>query len=154
MLKAEQEQVGGESRSMTLFSRLDARKPRQVLPLAQRLLAISALALLANEAHSQEILKAGEPLLIMTSDGQVVGLLGEHGQSFRGIPYAAPPTGSLRFRLAQAPRKWTRPHDARVNGAACQQILDPDGAERRALDNIPSRQFEHADATRFADLPK
>lgn len=126
MLKAEQEQVCGDSRSMTLFSRLDARKPRQVLPLAQRLLAISALALLPNGAHSQQILKAGEPLLIMTSDGPVIGLQGEHGQSFRGIPYAAPPTGSLRFRLAQAPLKWTRPHDARVNGAACPQILDPD----------------------------
>ncbi|XP_022828340.1 esterase B1-like [Spodoptera litura] len=42
--------------------------------------------------------------------------------SFKGIPYAAPPIGPLRFKDPQPPLSWTEVRDARSHGAICPQI--------------------------------
>ncbi|XP_035450696.2 juvenile hormone esterase-like [Spodoptera frugiperda] len=41
--------------------------------------------------------------------------------SFKGIPYAAPPIGELRFKDPQPPLSWTKVRDARSHGAICPQ---------------------------------
>ncbi len=54
--------------------------------------------------------------------GKLEGELGPHGVSvFRGVPYAAPPVGKLRFRATQAVASWSGVADARkFRGAASQ----------------------------------
>ena len=92
----------------------------------RRLIVVAAFALASNWAHCQDFLKPGTPVIVVTTDGPVVGLQAEHVQFFRGIPYAAAPINELRFRPAASPVKWTHPRDARVSGAACPQVLDLD----------------------------
>ena len=49
---------------------------------------------------------------IPTEYGPVQGLV-ENGLSvFRGIPFAAPPVGDLRWRAPQPPQKWVQPRAA------------------------------------------
>jgi para-nitrobenzyl esterase len=42
---------------------------------------------------------------------------------FRGVPYAAPPTGELRFRAPAPPEPWTGTRDARRFGPTSPQLL-------------------------------
>src|SRR2546430_4758246 len=46
---------------------------------------------------------------VTTSDGVLEGLVGEDGlvHSFKGIPYAAPPVGPLRWKAPQPVVAWT-----------------------------------------------
>jgi len=46
---------------------------------------------------------------------------------YRGIPYAAPPVGALRWEPPAAPAKWTAPRDATSAGAICPQPQRGDG---------------------------
>ncbi|XP_070551695.1 putative inactive carboxylesterase 4 [Ptychodera flava] len=46
-------------------------------------------------------------------------------QVFKGIPYAEPPVGDLRFRLPQPKAPWEGVHDASKGGSACSQPLTP-----------------------------
>lgn len=58
---------------------------------------------------------------VFTTYGPVQGLL-QNGDrntiyySFRGIPYAKPPLGTLRFKDPQYPDRWTAPFDATKDG--------------------------------------
>lgn len=42
--------------------------------------------------------------------------------TFEGIPYAAPPTGPLRWRLPEPAARWTNVRDAGAPGARCVQL--------------------------------
>ena len=61
-----------------------------------------ALSLFASAAH------ASDSLTVATKDGKVQGALTTDGQvrAFKGIPYAAPPVGNLRWQPPQPPAKW------------------------------------------------
>lgn len=64
-------------------------------------------------------------LVINTEGGQVrgteerAGLLGDRYFSWKGIPYAAPPTGNLRFRAPIPNSGWTGIRDAAEHGDNC-----------------------------------
>jgi para-nitrobenzyl esterase len=62
---------------------------------------------------------------VMTSAGCVRGELAGKLAVFRGIPYAAPPVGPLRWKLPQPPVRWTGVRDARAFGKACPQQDSP-----------------------------
>jgi len=59
---------------------------------------------------------------VQTAYGPVTGFTSLGVKAFRGIPYAASPTGDLRFRPPQAPQKWKKPLDASAFGPSCLQI--------------------------------
>ncbi|WP_186764256.1 carboxylesterase/lipase family protein [Arthrobacter yangruifuii] len=45
-------------------------------------------------------------LTVQTADGRVRGMVAHGVRTWRGIPYAAPPTGDLRLRLPRPPEPW------------------------------------------------
>ena len=51
---------------------------------------------------------------------------------FKGIPYAAPPIGDLRWRAPKAPQNWKGVREASKFGPACMQVPYPEGSPYRA----------------------
>ena len=81
----------------------------------------------------------GEPdgpdvgVVVETSYGAVEGAEVDDGRgpagdvlAFRGIPYAAPPVGNLRWRPPQPPASWDGVRPALESGAPCWQRISPD----------------------------
>jgi para-nitrobenzyl esterase len=57
-----------------------------------------------------------------TASGEVVGFVAANGsQVWRGIPYAAPATGALRWRGPRDPQKWQGTREALAFGERCPQ---------------------------------
>lgn len=61
--------------------------------------------------------------LVTVADGTLVGKTNPTTgiQSFKGIPFARPPVGELRWRAPQPPAKWEGVRDARQFGNQCMQ---------------------------------
>ncbi|KAK3083746.1 hypothetical protein FSP39_002528 [Pinctada imbricata] len=55
---------------------------------------------------------------------EVEGLSSEFTYQFRGIPYAKPPVGELRFKKPQSLERWNYTLDATVFGPSCMQTID------------------------------
>jgi para-nitrobenzyl esterase len=67
----------------------------------------------------------------VTASGPVVGFVGEYGShAWLGIPFAKPPTGTLRWRAPQPPDSWTTTREALEFGPACTQFPSPIGGLR------------------------
>ena len=73
-------------------------------------------------------------LVVQTSDGPVQGALQDGLAAFKGIPFAAPPVGPLRWRPPQAVTPWTAPRDATQFGAMCAQPTLPTGLAKGSED--------------------
>ncbi|MFI5616999.1 carboxylesterase/lipase family protein [Streptomyces sp. NPDC051567] len=76
---------------------------------------------------------AGRPV-VETDRGPVRGRAHGAYSTFEGIPYAAAPTGALRWRLPEPAPRWTGVRDAGAAGARCVQLPPlgpggPDGSE-------------------------
>src|SRR4051812_11791242 len=79
---------------------------------------ITAAFLLAATAASAAIT---EP--VKTDAGQVSGAAGTDAavRVFKGIPYAAPPVGPLRWKAPQPPAKWDGVKETVAFGPRCMQ---------------------------------
>jgi para-nitrobenzyl esterase len=64
---------------------------------------------------------AAGPLLIETDKGPVEGALIDGVRTFLGIPFAAPPTGDLRWRAPVPAEPWTETRSAIARGPSCAQ---------------------------------
>lgn len=63
---------------------------------------------------------------VRIAQGELAGEVTEMGpDSFKGIPYAAPPIGPLRWHDPQPPASWQGVRDATNFGSACVQKLSP-----------------------------
>jgi para-nitrobenzyl esterase len=68
--------------------------------------------------------------VVRTDDGAVRGIALGGGFAFRGLPYAAPPTGRLRWRAPQPPTSWHGVRDATQYAPSCLQkpnLFQPPG---------------------------
>ena len=65
--------------------------------------------------------------IVQTRCGQLRGLQDRGTLVFRGIPYAQPPLGELRFRPPQLPQSWDGVRDAREFGPAAPQYAGLSG---------------------------
>ncbi|XP_077483645.1 cholinesterase-like [Amblyomma americanum] len=83
--------------------------------------AIAGAILLVSVAH------ASTAPVVRTQSGDVEGIqlnvYGEKVNAFLGIPYAAPPTGELRFRKPLPKAPWSRVRLAKTFGNRCIQEL-------------------------------
>lgn len=87
-------------------------------PAARRLLAACLLALSAC---------GSDDLVVLTDAGSIRGVADSRGDTvvrrFTRVPYAAPPTGALRWRPPRAPARWSVTYDASRPMPACPQDL-------------------------------
>ena len=58
---------------------------------------------------------------VETEYGPVTGYILGGAAAFKGIPFAAPPVGPLRWRPPEPPARWTEPIDATSIGCVCPQ---------------------------------
>jgi para-nitrobenzyl esterase len=72
-------------------------------------------------------LDAGRPGVVATRQGLVRGARTQDTWSFKGIPYAAPPTGALRWKAPVDPSPWPGVRDALAFGASCPQRVADGG---------------------------
>ncbi|MCB0995842.1 MAG: carboxylesterase/lipase family protein [Acidimicrobiales bacterium] len=81
------------------------------------------------------------PPLVETTSGPVCGVDGPDGVvAHLGIPYAAPPTGELRFAAPSPPPPWTAPLDATRFGPGA-----PQSDENPMGDLVPGMQVSDTD---------
>lgn len=66
---------------------------------------------------------ASNPLVVKTNKGKVQGAFttGHQVRAFKGIPYAAPPIGNLRWQPPRPAAKWKGVRDATQFGSRCMQ---------------------------------
>jgi len=62
-----------------------------------------------------------DPASVRIEQGELKGLVTDHRQ-FRGIPFAAPPVGKLRFAAPTPAAGWKGERDASVFGSPCPQL--------------------------------
>jgi para-nitrobenzyl esterase len=89
-----------------------------------------ALALAAGCARRpQEVVPAVDPTsLRITRSGELVGFVGTYGSHvWRGIPFASPPVGELRWRAPQPAEPWAGTLQALEHGSPCPQFASPFG---------------------------
>jgi para-nitrobenzyl esterase len=84
--------------------------------------SLAALAMgVGTAAFSQAPAPSQTPPVVRVESGDVQGLVEDGVASFKGIPFAAPPVGELRWRPPQPPAKWTGVRPAVEFGANCMQ---------------------------------
>ncbi|XP_075972495.1 uncharacterized protein LOC142974214 [Anticarsia gemmatalis] len=77
------------------------------------LLAVQCIATDTVQVQVQQGALAGELLELVTGEGQYY--------SFKGIPYAQPPVGELRFKAPQPASSWEGVRNASEHGSVCPQ---------------------------------
>lgn len=78
------------------------------------LVLLAGLAILPLAAHAGPV--------VTTATGKVEGVSGDGVEAFKGIPFAAPPVGSLRWRAPQPAESWSGVRDASAFGHDCMQL--------------------------------
>jgi len=124
--------------------------------------AIAAIMLLVGDTTWSQAVPpsaASPPALngpiITTAQGKVQGVIANDVVVFKGLPFAAPPVGELRWRAPTAPAKWTEVRAANVFGATCAEsedclylnVYEPPTAKQGA--NLPVMVWVHGGAFVF-----
>ena len=96
------------------------------------------LPLLSVILHSKTQAKVDENAFVTLNQGRLQGLSDADHFAFYGIPYAKPPTGSLRWRKPENPDNWSGTRDSSVNNKpGCLQdpghITSPDNISEDCL---------------------
>lgn len=117
---------------------------------AGALSAVMALGL-ASAAQAQG------PEIVRVESGQLQGVVADGVIAFKGVPFAAPPVGDLRWRAPQPPPAWTGVRSAAQYGNDCAQKPFPSDAAplgtAPAEDCLVLNVWRPADAPAKAKLP-
>ncbi len=83
---------------------------------------------------------------VRTAYGEVIGLIEDQSKHFRGIPYAQPPVGTLRWQPPREPEAWTQPRDATQFGPNCPQKSEIENTREDCLTlNVSTPIYAQAD---------
>jgi len=88
-------------------------------------LALAAAGATAATAAAAAASGSGSGPIVTTDDGAVRGMTAGTVDEFLGIPYAAPPTGNLRWRPPHPPAEWQGVRDATQFAPSCPQPPSP-----------------------------
>lgn len=91
-----------------------------------------------------------EPGVVVTKTGAVAGEKAGTTWAYKGVPYAAPPVGDLRWKAPEPAACWTDVRPATEFGPACKQ-LDQDGNPAGSEDCLTINVWAPEDA--IADSP-
>ncbi|MCU1503525.1 MAG: carboxylesterase family protein [Ilumatobacteraceae bacterium] len=100
------------------------------VPLAA--LCVALTLALSGAAEAGAASASGGGPTVITGDGAVRGVDVAGGHAFRGLPYAAAPTGDLRWRAPQPPPSWRGIRDATRYAPSCPQkpsLFEPPGPQ-------------------------
>jgi para-nitrobenzyl esterase len=92
--------------------------------------------------------------IVKIDTGQLQGVVADGVASFKGIPFAAPPVGELRWRPPQPVRAWTGVREASEFGADCMQGRfgpPPAAAAGAPASRVPSEDCLYLNVWRPAD---
>lgn len=92
---------------------------RRLIPLVLAGMALSSAACSAPVSHMSQLNQ------VQTTSGMVIGGAADDVVAFKGIPYAAPPVGPLRWRSPQPAPAWSTTLNADKYGPICMQKYDP-----------------------------
>lgn len=84
-------------------------------------IAATLLGLTPGLAACSSSWEGDDPLVVETEHGKVQGVTTDGIRAWRGIPFAAPPVGDLRWAPPQEPDDWDGIRKARSYSAACLQ---------------------------------
>ena len=109
-------------------------------------LALAAAGATAATAGTRAVASgSGGAPIVTTDDGAVRGVAAGSINEFLGIPYAAPPTGHLRWRPPQPPAEWQGVRDATQFGPSCPQTASPFASARDDQRGLPVPERLRAD---------
>jgi para-nitrobenzyl esterase len=91
-------------------------------PGIRALLALASIAMVMVPCTAAAAQKIQKGTLIHLPDGDVQGTLNEQTRQFLGIPFAAPPIGTLRWRPPAPPAPWTDVLQANAFRGSCAQL--------------------------------
>ena len=117
------------------------------------LLLCSVLAL-ATATSVGTAVRSQTPSLVRVDGGDLQGVVADGVVSFKGIPFAAPPVGDLRWRPPQPAARWTGVRQATEFGAACMQGRfgpPPSAAAGAPAARVPSEDCLFLNVWRPAD---
>jgi para-nitrobenzyl esterase len=139
--------------------RTEHRDRSRVASGVTRLLMWSLAALAGAGAFGTTVF-AQAPPHVRVENGELQGLVADGVESFKGIPFAAPPVGDLRWRPPQPAARWTGVREAAEFGADCMQgRFGPPPAPGAPAARVPSEDclflnvWRPASATAAAKLP-
>ena len=92
---------------------------------------------LAALAATAALAQPPKTVTVRIDSGPLVGSAGDKANVFRAIPFAAAPTGALRWAPPQAVKPWTAPRPALENGPSCPQPMNANGAPNDGGANGP-----------------
>lgn len=89
--------------------------------------ALVAIAAFIGGVHASSAADKPTPAKVTIDSGVLVGEVQNGVNVFRGVPYAKPPIGDLRWQAAQQPDKWAGERAAVANEPPCPQPVNSDG---------------------------
>ncbi|MEU0481291.1 carboxylesterase family protein [Streptosporangium sp. NPDC006013] len=108
------------------FQQSSRRRPRRAATVVAVLTTLLlGLASPAQAGGGSGLTSGADPAVVTTSKGKLRGEVKPGYRVFRGIPYAAPPVGELRWMPPKPAPRWSGVRDATKPGTMCPQDAGP-----------------------------
>jgi carboxylesterase type B len=126
--------AGGERTRLSCMARLSRLRSGRLLASAAMVVLVAVLAACGPYGSGGAPRGARQPrprsLIVSTSDGTLAGKHAEGVAQFLGVPYAAPPTGKLRWQAPRPARPWRGIREATAYGSECPQSASSSGPQQ------------------------